>query len=212
MIIDDEIVALLVSSPQVPGGVELLYRDDCTPIVQHWSRLWEAAQADPPIRPLYEDLLASSVSEVAQGLIVFSDAAWSQLIRQLSRDPSLLHSLSPRRFEEVVASLLQRQGLDVILTPQAGDRGRDILAFCETVAGRHLYLVECKRYAPDRPVGVQLVRALYGVVAREKATAGVLVTTSRFTSGAKSFEADVRYRLALREYDDIVSWLQKLGD
>ena len=34
------------------------------------------------------------------------------------------------------------------------DGGRDILAVNKTSLGEHLFLVECKRHAPERPIGV----------------------------------------------------------
>lgn len=43
---------------------------------------------------------------------------------------------------------------------------------------------ECKKYAPDRPVGVNVVRELYAVMERERVDKGVIVTTSHFTRGA----------------------------
>ena len=117
--------------------------------------------------------------------------------------------MNPRRFEELVAELLSRHGIGVDLTEPTKDGGRDILAWADTAAGRHLYLVECKRCGQDNPVGVALVRALYCVVSSENATGGLLVTTSWFTRGAREFQASVQNRLWLRDYDGVVGWLKE---
>lgn len=177
----------------------------------HFETIWASAY-DPAkreaIEPLYEDLLASSVPDQAKRIIVASQAALDSLIRRLHDQPFRLHSLSPREFEELVCTLLLRDGFDARLTPPVRDGGRDILAYIDSPVGRHLYLVECKRYASDNPVGVSMVRALYGVVMRERATAGLLVTTSTFTKGAFDFQRDVKHQLSLKDYKGVVQWIR----
>jgi hypothetical protein len=68
------------------------------------------------------------------------------------------------------------------------------------------FLIECKRYAPSHKVGVELVRALYGVRMHEKATKGILATTSTFTHGAKAFFNDHLWELEPRDFDGVVDW------
>lgn len=97
------------------------------------------------------------------------------------------------------------------MTPRSNDGGRDILVYDDTAVGRHLFLVECKRYAPDHPVDVRLVRQFYGVIESERASAGALVTSSYFTEPARRFpeEKDIAYRLSLRDFDDLAAWLAR---
>lgn len=175
-------------------------------IQDHFDRLWDGSET---VSLLYEDLLASSIPEVASRIIVASSDTWDRVIAHLVRHPRDLTSMDPRKFEELVAELLSRQGMRVDLTAPTNDGGRDILAWAETAAGRHLYLVECKRYGQENPVGVALVRALYGVVSQENATGGLLVTTSRFTRGAHAFQESVQNRLWLRDYEGVVGWLKE---
>jgi len=59
------------------------------------------------------------------------------------------------------------------------------LAFQETPVGKLFYLVECKRHHLGRPVGVPVVRQFYGVVTRERASAELVVATSRFSRDPK---------------------------
>lgn len=71
-----------------------------------------------------------------------------------------------------------------------------------------MYVVECKKYSPAHPVKVNLVRQLSGVVQAERATAGILVTTSSFTRGARELEKQLFHQISLKDYMDIQDWLK----
>ena len=136
----------------------------------------------------------------------------AHLIARLAMYPEEARCLSPRRFEELIAELLRRDGFAVELTPVTHDGGYDILAVRhDQFAGKHTYLVECKRYADARPVRIDVVRSLLGVVHAEHATKGVLVTTSRFTSDAKQHAERFSTRIALRDFDVLKTWLNSIG-
>jgi restriction system protein len=130
-----------------------------------------------------------------------------KIFSMVRADPNCIYGLSPRQFEELVAELLHKQGYEIALTPPSHDGGFDMYAARKDGLGEFLYLVECKRYAPQRPVGVEIVRSLYGVVQKEEASAGILVTTSRFTRGATEFQTAIRHRLSLRDYLHLQQWL-----
>ena len=131
-----------------------------------------------------------------------------EFLRKLHEDPNLLYELNPRGFEELVAELLGRLGYEITLTPASKDGGKDIYAAKKDFLGTFLYIVECKKYAPDHPVGVALVRQLNGVVQAEQATAGILVTTSFFTKGAKEFQKMISFQVSLKDYLGIQDWLE----
>ena len=131
------------------------------------------------------------------------------LLEALAATPPLLHSLSPRKFEEVVAKLLEDDGFDVQLTPASRDGGRDILAYIDLAVGRILTLVECKKWSKDRKIPVDLVRQLYGVLNAERATNAMLVTTSTFTQDAGFFVNSLKYQLTLRDYNGLAKWLRR---
>lgn len=130
-----------------------------------------------------------------------------KVLRLVQEEPEAVYSLSSREFEELVAELLYKQGYTVELTPPSKDGGFDMYAARKDGLGEFLYLVECKRYAPGNPVGVQVVRALHGMVQQEQATAGIVVTTSRFTKGAVEFQQSAQYKLSLRDYVHLKGWL-----
>ncbi|MFJ8564475.1 restriction endonuclease [Streptomyces sp. NPDC093514] len=93
-----------------------------------------------------------------------------------------LLSLSPRELERLVAALYAKLGYVITLTPPQRDGGRDVIAVRVQPGRAERVLVECKMYT--RPVGVELVRSLLGVVSHERANKGVLLTVGRFTKGA----------------------------
>jgi restriction endonuclease Mrr len=159
-----------------------------------------------PVAAAFEELLL--VPQVATETVQIYLETNEELLRYLAEHPELLRDVSPRKFEEVVAAIFRNRGFSVEVTPRTRDGGRDILAVEHTKFGSSLNLVECKRYAQTRRVGVETVRGLYGVVTAENATRGVIVTTSAFTSVALDFASPLTYRLSLHDYDALKGWLQ----
>ena len=135
----------------------------------------------------------------------------ASLVERLRQQPQSVYELSPRKFEELVAELLSDLGYMVELTPTSRDGGKDILAYLPTPHGRVLCLVEVKRYRQDRPVGVALIRQLYETLIDADASSAMLVTTSSFTAGAVEFQQKHEYKLALRDYGNVVQWIQDYG-
>lgn len=134
-----------------------------------------------------------------------------ELIRYLAAHPDDMYRLPPNRFEQLVAELLKNFGYDVQLTQQGADGGVDIFATQKSGIGETLLIVDCKRYSPSNHVGVQIVRSLYGIGEQKRATVAMLATTSFFTRAAQHFQRDVRHRLSLRDYNDLVEWLRSYG-
>ncbi len=142
--------------------------------------------------------------------VIITDVASvsDDFLKALVADPKLLYQVSPRKFEEIVAELLCRLCYDVTVTQASRDGGKDIYAAKKEAIGSFLYLVECKRYSPEHRVGVGLVRQLHGVVQAERATAGILATTSFFTRDAIEFQTQVAFQLSLWDYLGIQEWLK----
>lgn len=131
------------------------------------------------------------------------------VLRELARNPSLMHDLAPRKFEELLARLLSDLGYSVTLTPATKDGGRDILALINLPTGQLLTIVECKKWSHHRPVPVEVVRNVYGVVAHDRASHAMIATTSRFTREAKQFQDAIKYQMSLKDYHDIANWLRR---
>ena len=143
------------------------------------------------------------ITEVKPRIMLANQA----LVENLRQQPDSMYQLQPRKFEELIAELLADLGYDVELTPATRDGGKDILAQMTTPHGDVLCLVEVKKHRADRPVGVELVRQLYGTLVDADATSAMLVTTSSFSSDARMFQQRHQFKLALKDYADIVRWI-----
>lgn len=98
----------------------------------------------------------------------------------------------------------------MLLTPQARDGGRDVIARKMIHEIPITFYFECKKYAESNRVQLDSVRALLGVVAHDSRSAnvGVLVTTSYFTRGCKELIA-TDCRLDGKDYEGIVGWVSE---
>jgi restriction system protein len=134
----------------------------------------------------------------------------SDLILEISRTPTLLYQIHPRQFEELIAHIFSQRGFNVELTKRTRDGGKDIIAIRSDLGIRSRYLIECKRYARNKPVGVGLVRALYGTHMQMGANKSILATTSRFTIDAHRFSEALNttvWAMDLKEFNDIYEWV-----
>ncbi len=193
-------VHLTNGQPSSTGGLRpftsqqnLIYNIVYSPLKSKYSSLFEDShQTKPP----------EQVVELVQALSI-------EIIRYLSSHPRELYNLRPRQFEALVAEVLASYGWEVELTPATSDGGYDIYAIAPTgvPSVTSHWIIECKKYASEHSVGVELVRALYGVKTDLRIGNAMLATTSqRFTRGAAAFKAS-KYDLELRSYCDILEWI-----
>lgn len=132
----------------------------------------------------------------------------SELFTQFQRRPEDLHRLEPRGFEVLIDSVLRNNGFRTELGPGQGDGGVDVRLYRSDLVGELLTLVQVKRYAPDRPIGLEAVAALDAIVRDEQANSGLFVTTSRFLPVAKSFASRKGRTLQLADRDEVVRWCE----
>lgn len=159
------------------------------------------------IDPLGEPL--SSKSKPAKTFIANVREINETIMRLVAQDPDVIYQLPPRRFEEISAEMFTRLGYKVELTPASRDGGKDLIIVKRSDLGTALTFVECKRYAPDRPVGVEIVRTLNGVVEEGRATSGIIITSSRFTEGARAEQSKLAWRMTLQDYTDFKEMLDR---
>lgn len=62
---------------------------------------------------------------------------------------------------------------------------------------------ECKQNMPNRPVGVNVVRELYGKLNIDRIDKGVIVTTSYFTRGAIKEAEETNGRIQLVDFEQL---------
>jgi HJR/Mrr/RecB family endonuclease len=150
--------------------------------------------------------LEDTDNSAAQPIITTID---DEIKKYLNKHPEKLYELSPRKFEELIASILKDLGFEVELTPATRDGGRDIIAHIRNAVCSYLTHIECKRYAPDNKVGVGIVREVIGVHHIKGATKSIIVTTSFFSKDAIEEAARMENTLDLRDFNNIKDWLQK---
>lgn len=132
---------------------------------------------------------------------------WAELCKYLSSQPSLLHQIEPRTFELLVAEMFHSYGWEVEVTAQSRDGGFDIIAMRRQFPNNIRVLVEAKRWSPNRPVGVSIVRSLYGLRASQSFSQVVLATSSYVSQPAKQeFMKVVPWELDFIERDAILRW------
>ncbi|MBX3330550.1 MAG: restriction endonuclease [Nitrospira sp.] len=139
---------------------------------------------------------------------------WEEIIRGLQQDSTFLHSIQPRRLEELIAEAYIREGYkDVILTPYSADRGRDVIVSATLPGIGTIKIVDqVKRYKSGNKVTADEVRALIGVLTRDQdVSKGVVTTTAEFASRIhEELKAFLPSRLELKNGKALVEWLNQL--
>jgi restriction system protein len=130
---------------------------------------------------------------------------------QITHD--MLLSLSWRQFKEMIADLWSRFGYRVELTPRTRHGGPDIVALRDVEGvGQVTSYIECKRYPPDRKVGVDILRQLYFITEHYRVNKGILVTTSTLTPDAQSFLEQFNAKLEVCDSRRLIDLMRKTHD
>lgn len=137
-----------------------------------------------------------------------ADLALSELGTHLRRHPNDAYHLNSRRFEQLVADVYRNLGYSVRLTQQTHDSGYDILLL-EAGSGKQT-IVECKRFAEHRKVGINIVREILGVQLVFGIKQAKVITTSHFTNPARELTKKVNqetsgFDLELIDLDKLVT-------
>jgi len=132
----------------------------------------------PPIL-LQTVLEKGEITDEGQIILAVS-LPWLEIVKFIENDPSHAYQIKPRVWEEIIAGAYVKAGFDeVVLTPQSGDRGRDIIAVKKGL-GQIRVIDQVKAYKPTHKVTADDVRALVGVLEMDRASKGFLTTTSDF--------------------------------
>lgn len=121
--------------------------------------------------------------------------------------PEDLRSLPHRTFEQLISSVFTARGWRTKLGPGTGDEGVDVRMWLETPLGDSLTLVQARRYAPHRPIGLEAVAALEAHSNRAQASC-LFVTTSRYLPGAREW-ASANKAMTLADSSDLERWCQE---
>jgi len=129
--------------------------------------------------------LAQRASERLARFQANVEAARQEIEDLYERYTGLGGALTGEDFEEQVLRVVRGLGFVAERTKPTADGGIDIVARRGEPLLRGKYIIQCKNWS--KPVGVRVVRELYGVMMDEGASKGTLITTSRFTQPALEF-------------------------
>lgn len=100
---------------------------------------------------------------------------------------NLIKELEWKRFEMLCAGYFDAKGYHSETTCIGADGGIDVILHKKgDPKGKTFGVVQCKAWS-SAPVGVKLVRELFGVKAAEEAPLAVFITTTDYTKDAKAF-------------------------
>lgn len=200
-------------------GLERAKFDNENFLNAYFIQAFHYAHRDLTEKVVYPDLVEEAISklrvlvqlyrteEPPSELIAVVTTLTIELVDYLKNHPRELLKLAPRQFEELIAELLSSFGWEIHLTPPSKDGGYDIFAISKDIAGvRSSWVIECKKYAPERKVGIDIARSLYSVKGELRASNAMLATTSHFTRGVREFKAS-RYDFEMKDFEAIVEWI-----
>lgn len=143
-------------------------------------------------------------------LVLFSHAPNHLVMAErLLREGRLLSEMGWREFERLIGELLESQGWTVTVMRGTKDGGIDVLSEKnDQDLGDVRAIWQAKKYGPDRKVTLNHLRELSAVVERDRATKGILITTSSFTGGAIEWVRSDRYRLDAKDGRFVEQWVR----
>jgi len=129
------------------------------------------------------------------------------LYKLLANNPELIKTLDWRKFEILLARLLEKQGYVTELQRGTKDGGIDIIAIKQDKSfGENRILMQAKKYKGK--VGVEPVRSLMWAQNEYKPTKSCLVTTSTFTRGAWELAERNKWQIELKDYSGLLEWIK----
>lgn len=131
---------------------------------------------------------------------------YAELYQYFHAHPDRLYNLHHREFEILLYRIFQSLGFEAEVGPGSGDGGVDVKLLQRGPQGDTLAYVQAKRYSPSRPIGLEAVAALRGVVANDGVDRGIFVTTSRYLPSAVTFAHRSSGVLELKTSTDVAQW------
>ena len=101
----------------------------------------------------------------------------------LIKDEFQIRRLSPREFEDFIATLFRRKGYEVKQTSFVNDGGKDAFAYKDGQA----FLIECKHYAENQTIGRPMLQKLFAAMNEEKIENGIFISTCGYSKTAKDY-------------------------
>jgi restriction endonuclease Mrr len=132
--------------------------------------------------------------------------------KEILRKGDSLDVLNWHGFEKLIAELLASDGWNVSPRRRTKDDGIDIVSIKEDKKlGFSKVVWQIKKYKKSNPVGINIIRELYGSVSEHRASKGVIVTSSRLTKGALELIRKHKYIMFGLDGSDVEGWIYEQG-
>jgi len=166
-------------------GEKLEYTDVYCPLcgwygiesIKNWSDYGHHGPSNP-IQPMGADQLNLMDFDINSDEVLLEEIG-----TYLRKNFSDIYSLDWRKFEELVADIYKQKGYEVVLTAKTKDNGADALIINN---GKITSIIECKKYAENRKIGIEYVRSLVGACVDWNVKKAYLVSTSDHTVYAEN--------------------------
>ncbi|WP_051938873.1 restriction endonuclease [Luteibacter sp. 9135] len=135
----------------------------------------------------------------------------AELFDHFHKRPDDLGRLHWRELEILLFRVFQNQGFRAVLGPGTGDGGADVRLWKGPLGDVHT-LVQAKRYRRGNKISLEPVAALRGVMANERATHGIFVTTSSYMPSARKFALASEGALTLATSTEVAEWCKTAGE
>lgn len=126
----------------------------------------------------------------------------------LARNDQAIDAMNWRKFEGLAAEYFDRTGYRVKLSKGRNDDNVDLRVWNPESRGAPLLLIQCKRQKAK--VGKVVVKALYADLLEEKASGGLIVTSSSLSVGAERTCLARSYPIAQANRSALRSWLKAM--
>lgn len=183
-------------------GMQLLGSANASVVGSPWSKAREIDwEKEVNLRDLFksEGLVAPDGPFVDQRYIDY-----------LNRNFERIGEINWRKFEGLTGDFYRHEGYRVDIGPGRNDGGVDLRIWKSDAAEGEppTILVQCKRQKDkvDRVV----MKALYADILHEKATSGLIVTTSRLSPGARGDRTARGYPIEEADRATVKTWIEKL--
>ncbi len=166
---------------------------------------------EPPLEVMLQAVVTLGAKTTEGHIIEAVSLPWLEFLRHIERDPSSVHQINWRKWEEIIAAAYKDAGYSVELTERSGDKGRDVIATKEGLLSIR-YFDQVKAYARGRPVTLDQVHSMIGVLsAARNVSKGIITTTSDFAPGVYAdpeIQQFMPHRLYLRPQAKLLEWLK----
>lgn len=181
---------------------------------QQISRRPKISSSDPRVASIDEDGVAVVESDPSEALEQSAAQLNQVVIDEIYRN---LLELSPDAFEHLIPFVVRALGYgtdredNLKPTQRSGDKGVDGIVWQDALGFDRVYL-QAKRYSEGNNVGAPEVQAFSGALGQFRATKGIFITTSSFTSGARAVARDTaHYTLILIDGQRLATLMFEYG-